>query len=545
MNIKTAAVFAAILSLGLTLAGTASANAQPYAIHNPIVTKAVAFDISRPVRSLPRVSPSFVRMDREVHENDGPFPRNVPDFRDPVVQRTMGVQPNAGPLLTFEGINNISGVLPPDPDGAIGVNNFVEMVNLSFAVYDRLGNLLAGPTLIGSLFSGFSVPDCAQNSGDPVVLYDRRNDRWILTQFTSRGPNYWNCVAVSQTNDPAGAYYRYAFAAGPNFPDYPKYGDWSDSYILTSRDFGNNGSYGISVYGLEKKKMIAGNPNARSVHFFLDSAVVPIATIGDGLLPADVDGKNYPAAGAPAPVIGTQDDDGPYGATFDALNIYDLTVLWSNPNASTLTGPTQIATDAFNSSFPCGGGGRSCIPQPGTTAKIDFLGYRQRPTFRLSYRKKVGYEDLVTNQSVQASPGVAGVRWYEIRRTAGVYSLFQQGTYAPADGVNRWMGSVATDKRGDIGLGFSVSDGTSTYPGIRFTGRKVGDPLGTMTLREQVIQAGTGAQLSSAARWGDYTALSIDPVDDCTFWYVNEYIQTTGSAPWRTRIGTFKIRGCR
>src|SRR5215467_7340247 len=307
MSIKTAAMSAAILSLGLTFAGTAPASAQPHATFKPVVTKAVAFDISRPVRSMP-VS-KFVGGNREVHEYDGPFPRNVPVFNDPVIQRAFGTQPNVRPLMTFEGINNVNFVLPPDPDGAIGINNYVEMVNLSFAVYDRLGNKLSGPTTIGTLFSGFSVGDCAANSGDPVVLYDRRNDRWILTQFTTRGPDYWNCVAVSQTGDPTGAYFRYAFAAGPNFPDYPKYGDWSDSYILTSRDFGNNGSYGISVYGLEKKKMVAGNPNARMVHFFLDSAQVPIATIGDGLLPADVDGKSFPANGAPAPVVGTQDDD--------------------------------------------------------------------------------------------------------------------------------------------------------------------------------------------------------------------------------------------
>lgn len=543
MIIKTAAMTAAILALGSTFVTAERAQAAPYRISRPIVTTAVAFDVSKPVRSMPTTKAYYYPEGREVHEYDGPFPRDVMDFRDPVVQRSMGTAPDLRPLLTFEGLNNTSGVLPPDPDGAIGVNNFVEMVNLSFAVFDRLGNKVAGPTLIGTLFSGFSVPDCADNSGDPVVLYDRKNDRWILTQFTTRGPNYWNCVAVSQTNDPAGAYFRYAFAAGPNFPDYPKYGDWSDSYILTSRDFGNDGSYGISVYGLEKKKMVAGNPNARSVHFFLDSSVVPIATIGDGLLPADVDGKAFPAAGAPAPVIGTQDDDGPYGATFDALNIYNLTVLWRNPNSSTLTGPTQIATDPFNSTFPCGSG-RACIPQPNTTTRIDFLGYRQRPTFRLAYRKRTTFEDMVTNQSVQSSSGVAGVRWYEIRRTNGVYTLFQQGTYAPNDGVNRWMGSIATDKHGDMGLGFSVSDGVSTFPGIRFTGRKPSDPLGIMTVHESVMQNGSGSQTSIAERWGDYTALSVDPVDDCTFWYVNEYLKATSPSAWTTRIGTFKFPGC-
>jgi hypothetical protein len=548
MKVSTAALRAAFLSLiGFAFVAQASASPMPrgYSLVRPVVTQAVAFDVSRPVRSLPIAPTNWSPVVQEVHEYDGPFPRAISIFNDPIVQREMGAQPNAGPILTFEGMansNNPTQVLPPDPDGAVGVNYFVEMVNLVFAVYDKAGNKLSGPTTLGSLWSGFAITDCAGNSGDPVVLYDRKNDRWILTQFTSRGPNYWNCVAVSQTSDPRGAYYRYAFAAGPNFPDYPKYGDWSDSYILTSRDFGNNGSYGISVYGLEKKKMVAGNPNARSVHFLLDSAVVPIATIGDGLLPSDVDGKKQPAAGAPAPIVGTQDNQGGYGATSDALNIYDLTVKWSNPGSSTLTGPVQLAVAPFNSTFPCGTG-RACIPQPGTTAKIDILSYRQRPTFRLAYRLNPTYESLVTNQSVQASAGIAGVRWYEIRRVGGVYSLFQQGTYAPSDGVDRWMGSIAEDKKGDMGLGFSVSNST-VFPGIRYTGRKVSDALGTMTLHEAVIQAGSGSQTNAAARWGDYTAMSVDPVDDCTFWYVNEYIKTTSSAGWQTRIGTFKFPGC-
>jgi hypothetical protein len=288
--------------------------------------------------------------------------------------------------------------------------------------------------------------------------------------------------------------------------------------------------------------MVLGDPNARSVHFLLDSSIVPIATIGDGLLPADVDGK-LPADGAPAPVVGTQNILGPYGATSDALNIYTLTVDWTH-STSSLSGLVQLPVDTFNSTFPCGGSGRACIPEPGTSAKIDFLGYRQRPTFRLAFRKFPGYETMVTNQSVQASPGVAGVRWYEIRRIHGVFSLFQQGTYAPSDSVNRWMGSVAMDKLGNIGLGFSVSDATSVYPGIRYTGRKKTDPPGMMTVHEKVVMAGTGSQLTSNSRWGDYTDLTIDPLDSCTFWYVNEYYQTTSSEGWQTRIGSFKLKGC-
>jgi hypothetical protein len=544
---------AAVLSLAsLPFASPAAAQGaiyKPFHAPVPVFSRAVAFDISRPVRSLPRAlgSSIYARSWFEVRpENDeGPFVRPVNIFADPVVQRFYGNDPSSRLLMTFEGLNNSQNpfqVAPPDPDGAIGRTNYVEIVNLVFGVYDRSGNLLAGPTQLGSLWSGFSVADCTDNSGDPIVLYDRKNDRWILTQFTTRGPTiFYNCVAVSQTSDPAGAYYRYAFSAGPNFPDYPKYGDWSDSYLLTSRDFGDSGGYGISVYGLEKNKMIIGDPNARSVHYFLDSTKVPIATIGDGLLPADVDGA-LPANGAPAPVVGTQNILGPYGATSDALNIYNLTVDWPH-GTSSLSGLIQLPVDTFNSTFPCGGG-RACIPEPGTSAKIDFLGYRQRPTWRLAFRKFAGHETMVTNQSVQASAGVAGVRWYEIRRMHGVYSLFQQGTYAPSDGVDRWMGSAAMDKLGNIGLAYSVSDASSVFPGIRFTGRKPTDPPGVMTASEKVLIAGSGSQLTSNNRWGDYTSLNIDPLDSCTFWYVNEYYQTTSVEGWQTRIGSFRLKGC-
>ena len=553
MRISTVAAGAIALALA-TLAFAKPDTAQGAAMSafnapKPVFSKAVAFDVSRPVRSMPRfmgVTPlQGVQREIRPENNDGPFVTPVNLFPDPVVQRYFGNDSTDRLLMTFEGLkngNNPFQVAPPDPDGTIGRNNYVEIVNLVFGIYDRHGNLLAGPTQIGTLWQGFSVPDCTDESGDPIVLYDRRNNRWLLSQFTTRGPNFYNCVAVSQTADPTGAYYRYAFAEGPNFPDYPKYGDWSDSYLISSRDFGNDGGYGISIYGLDKRKMVQGDPNARSVHFFLDSSILPIAQLGDGLLPADVDGP-LPANGAAAPLVGTQNVLGPYGATTDALNIYDLTIDWPNGTAS-LSNVLQLPVAAFNSTFPCGSGGRACIPEPGTAAKIDFLGYRQRPTWRLAFRKFPNYETMVTNQSVQASAGVAGVRWYEIRRKNGVYSLHQQGTYAPNDGVNRWMASAAMDKLGNIGLGFSVSDGTSVFPGIRYTGRKRTDPLGTMTLHEKVLMAGGGSQTTINNRWGDYTSLNIDPLDDCTFWYVNEYYQTTSTEGWQTRIGSFRLSGC-
>jgi hypothetical protein len=442
-------------------------------------------------------------------------------------------------------------VNPPDPNGDVGPNHYVEMINLVFAVYNKQGNLLLGPVDTGSLWQGFAVPDCTDPSGDPIVLYDQLEDRWLLTQFTTRGPIYYNCVAISTTGDPTGSYFRYAFSAGPFFPDYPKYSVWKKSYVLTSRDFGNDGSYGISVYALEKNKMIAGNPNARAVHFFLDSAVVPINLIGDGLLPAYVDGTRLPKEDAPIPVIGTQDDNGPYGATFDALNVWELSIKWkSNPEAS-LTLAAQLPVAPFNSAFPCFPGSRRCLPQPGITDRhqfLDILSYRQRPTWRLAYRNFGTYEAMVTNQSVEALPGIAGVRWYEIRRTNGQYSVFQQGTYAPNDGVDRWMGSIAMDWQGNMALGYSVVNGVNVYPGIRYTGRLAGDALGQMTLGEATIIDGSGVQTTTNSRWGDYTSMTVDPTDDCTFWYVNEYYTLAGQmssrAGWQTRIGSFKLPGC-
>src|SRR5438128_729848 len=529
-------------------------------------TKAVAFDVSAPLRNMPSVvTPSTLTSTllQEIRPERGPDVKDQGYSRDGALQTTSGRQGAApaipAPLLTFEGLANADNlalygfrVAPPDPVGDVGPNHYVEIINLVFAVYDKQGNRLTGPTKLGDLWTGFAIPDCTDPSGDPVVVYDQLEDRWLLSQFTTRGPIFYNCVAISQTGDPTGAYFRYAFSTGVNFPDYPKYGLWRNMYIITTREFGPTTEYGIGVYGLERDKMLAGDPNARVVSFFLDSAVVPINLIGDGLLPADIDGRGMPANGAPAPLVGTQDEGGPYGATFDALNIWEFSVKWqANPIAS-INLKTQLPVASFDSIFPCAPGSRDCLPQPGIPVgdprDLDILSYRQRPTFRLGYRNFRTYESLVTNQSVEALPGVAGARWYEIQRTGGTYSVYQQGTYAPNDGVHRWMGSIAQDKKGNMALGYSVVNGVNVYPGIRYTGRLKGDPLGQMTLGEGVIINGSGIQRTSNSRWGDYTDMTVDPTDDCTFWYVNEYYTAAGQASslagWQTRIASFKLPGC-
>ncbi len=567
--------------LAVVPAGAASSAGAPRAFKAPKAKfyDNVAFDVSPTLRELAahRVTPALPEEDQgEIREENGPDAIGSDTYyQDTAVQSSVPSMNIPSTTANFEGLSNqdnfnIFGgrVNPPDPVGDVGPNNYVEMINLVFAVYDKSGNLLLGPVDTGTLWDGFVVPDCTDPSGDPVVLYDQFSDRWLLSQFTTRGLDdpslpFYNCVAISTTPDPTGSYYRYAFktqadpeapTGGTFFPDYPKYGVWKDSYVMTTRDFGLYTGYGISVYALEKNKMINGQAKARAVQFFLDSNVVPLEMIGDGLLPPDVDGKTKPKNDAPAPIVGTQDDGAGYGATFDALNIWELKVQWNSTPTASLTGPVQLPVAPFDSVFPCvgGQGSRDCLPQPGitnTAQYLDILSYRQRPTYRLAYRNFGTYESYVTNQSVEATPGVAGVRWYEIRRdSVGKYSVYQQGTYAPGDGIHRWMGSAAMDWKGNIALGYSVVNGTNVYPGIRYTGRLAGDPLGQMTQGEGTIINGSGVQRTTNSRWGDYTSLNVDPVDDCTFWYVNEYYtaagQASSSAGWQTRIGSFKLPGC-
>ncbi len=576
---KTRKVFTWLVALVLivTLFGTISAAAAPeestqsaFKEFKGKFSTPAAFDVSPALRSLASQKHSVQPpKDDEIRPERGSVNTNHGFSGDGAIQQSTAQKSSAltisAPLVNFEGLSNqdnlnIFGIRvnPPDPNGDVGPNHYVEMINLVFAVYDKQGNLLLGPVDTGSLWAGFAIPDCTEPSGDPIVLYDQFTDRWLLSQFTTSGLSdptrpFWNCVAISTTGDPTGTYYRYAFETQnfQFFPDYPKYGSWRDSYVLTTREFGPTTEYGIGVYALEKNKMVDGDPNARAVSFFLDGndpAILPL--VGDGLLPADVDGRQQPKNDAPIPLVGTQDDDAPYGATFDALNIWNLDVKWRSTPTASLSLATQLPVASFDSIFPCAPTSRDCLPQPGITNPsqyLDILSYRQRPTFRLAYRNFKDYETLVTNQSVEALPGVAGIRWYEIRRTGNSYSLYQQGTYAPGDGVHRWMGSAAQDKQGNIALGYSVVNGIDVYPGIRYTGRLAGDPLGQMTLGEGVIINGSGVQTNTNSRWGDYTSINVDPTDDCTFWYVNEYYQITQPPPdrnWQTRIASFKLPGC-
>jgi hypothetical protein len=507
------------------------------------VSTAVRFDVSPPLRSIP---PRPIKPEKHPSKEDRPSGLEGPlgpQSEDPIVQSWVGPGEMPSPLVSFDGPSNLAGVSPPDPVGDVGPNHYVAMSNLYFAVYGKTGTLLYGPAANNTLWTGFGGPCQTENSGDPIVLYDQFADRWILTQFTATGPTYYNCVAVSTSPDPTGSYYRYAFSTGGNFPDYPKYGIWPDGLYISTREFAGASFAGVGAYAVNRAQLIAGNPAPQVISFLATPASAGGAfNVGDGLLPADVDGSTLPPAGSPAYYLGSMDDGGPYGAPQDALTLWKFHADFTTPASSTFSLANTIPIAGFDSMFsPCSG--RSCIDQPGTANRLDHLGYRQRPLHRAAYRNFGLHESIVTNQSVEASTGVSGIRWWELRSPNSSPSVYQEGTFAPAGGVQRWMGSVAMDFTGNIALGYSASNGTNTFPSLWYTGRLASDPLGTLPQGEESIINGTGSQTGSQ-RWGDYTSLNIDPVDDCTFWYVNEYLPTTSSVGWRLRIGSFKFPSC-
>ncbi|HET7088802.1 MAG TPA: PKD domain-containing protein [Anaerolineae bacterium] len=509
----------------------------------PVVAYATRSDTTVALRRMPQIPPRPAVLG-EIFETRPPklLPgrqgSSGPSGPDPVLQGPVpGVSaPTTG--ANFEGVNNVNGVLPPDTVGDIGPNHYVQMVNLSFAIWDRNGNKLYGPVDNNTLWQGFGGPCAATNDGDPIVLYDHLADRWMMSQFAlprfPRGP-FYQCIAVSQTGDPLGAWHRYEFKISDSkLNDYPKFGVWPDGYYMGVNQFTCNfvscnwAGQGVVVF--ERDQMLNGQP-ARMVYFDLFNVD---SNLG-GMLPSDLDGSPPPSG---APNVFSQVDDNAWGYSPDQLQLWELRVNWTNPASSTFTHAASLGTAAFDSNM-CGYS-RNCIPQPGGT-NVDAIS--DRLMYRLQYRNFGSHQTLVVNHTVDVNgSNRAGIRWYELRNTGGGWGLYQTGTYSP-DSHHRWMASMAMNGAGDIALGFSVSS-SSAYPSIRATGRLDGDSLGQMTQGEVEIATGSGYQTHSAGRWGDYSMMAVDPVDDCTFWYTQEYYAVVGSAPWQTRVGSFKLRDC-
>jgi len=452
---------------------------------------------------------------------------------DLVAQQPTGSPIPAVTVLNFDGQSandnrNLLGFafVPPDTNGAVGMTQFVQIVNVTFAVYDkRSGSLVLGPALINSVWKGFGGPCEAGNGGDPIVLHDQIAGRWLISQlqFNSTFTSNQQCVAVSTSSDATGSYNRYEFDFGSNLPDYPKFGVWPDAYYYTANIFPSGHTFaGAEACAFNRAAMLASAP-ATMVCFQNPPTVA-------SLLPSDLDGSTLPPTGSPNFLVEIADSS--------HLDLFQFHVDFANPANSTFSAPAPIPVAPF--SEICNRAiNLACILEPPPGEKVDGLG--DRLMFRLAYRNFGDHEALVVNHTV-AGGALAGVRWYEIRSPGASPFVFQQGTVVDPN-IHFWMGSIAMDQAGNIALGFSASS-MSLDPSVELVGRVPTDPLGSMQ-GPTVAVTGTGVQQSSFHRWGDYSSMALDPKDDCTFWYTQEYYKTSGSFNWATRITAFKFNSCK
>ncbi len=447
--------------------------------------------------------------------NDDALPYGDVDHK---VQSAIGGITTYALEQNFIGFDN-TGATPPDPTGAVGPNHYVHSVNSQVKIFDKSGTLLAGPTDLGP-FLGIS-----SNSGDPIVLYDHLADRYFVSEFGSLSNSL--AIGVSVTNDPTGAYnvYQYSLDA---FPDYPHYSIWPDAYYLTANKGGTN-----KVYAIERDVILAGGADPQIVGFPLPGSVQNTNTVYSPE-PANLTGTTFPAD-LPGYIVYLQ-DDGWSGVSFDHLKVWEIDVDWGNIGNSTISTALEIPTDPFNSVFAPFGSGD--VNQPGTSNKIDMIG--GVISFAANYRSFGTHNSWVItfNTDIDGND-TSGVRWVELRNDdANPWDVYQEGTYAPADGHSRFMGSAAMDAAGNIGLGFNIA--SATLPaGIRYTGRFDGDPLGEMTIAETTIVDGVGVQ-TTTNRFGDYSHLTMDP-DNFTFWHTAEYFSANNQ--WRTQVASFSLSG--
>ncbi len=485
-------------------------------IGKTIPLREYAIKESNPNQSIKEIEifPNGSRYNPQVNENA--LPKGIAQN---VQKKFGGVQTRALEQNFIGASSSESGFVPPDPTGAVGPNHYVHSVNSIVKIFDKTGNLLVGPVSLGA-FLGIS-----SNSGDPIVMYDQLADRYFVSEFGSLSNSL--AIGVSDTNDPTGAYNVYQFSLDA-FPDYPHYSVWPDAYYLSANKGGTN-----KVYAIERDVILAGAPNPQIVGFPLPGAVQNTNTVYSPE-PANLLGTTIPP-NTPGYITYLQ-DDGWSGVTFDHLKVWEIDVDWATIGNSTISAPLEIPTDPFNSVFAPFGSGD--VQQPGTSQKIDMIG--GVISYAANYRSFGDHNSWVItfNNDIDGND-TSGIRWIELRNDGtNPWSVYQEGTYAPADGNSRFMGSAAMDAAGNIGLAFNVA--SATLPAaIRFTGRFDGDPLGQMTVAETEIIAGPGVQ-TFTNRFGDYSHLTMDP-NNFTFWHTAEYFSSNNN--WRTQIASFSLSG--
>ncbi len=497
-------------------------------VTGPIVQYPVYFDVSPPLRDMvknppPKADNSWKDGIVKNHFNirQKPSGQTPGGLSDPNLQTKNGLIITDTTIINFDGNTNTQGVYPPDTHGDVGPNHYFQVVNCHYSIYSKTGTLLLGPLDNSSVFSG--MPNNS-NNGDAVVLYDEQADRWLFSQFSfpngQHSAPYYQMVAVSQTGDPTGSWYRYEYLF-TNMPDYPKFGVWGDGYYMSANLFAGGSSWaGVAAVAYNRTLMLAGNSSPTMIMF-----TKPASDEASSWLPSDCDGP-FPTGNPPNYFLYMFD-----GSSTDHLGIYEFHADWVTPNNATLGNFLSLPVNAFTTNI-------TGIPQPGTTIKVDPI--NDRMMYRLQYRKFFDHAAMVCNHTVDISSTVAGIRWYELRKTSGAWSIYQQSTYSISDNNSRWMGSMAMDTSGNIALGYSISSST-LYPSIRYTGRMKNDALNTMTIGERGIYNGGGSQTGNAHRWGDYSGMSVDPSATATFWYTQEYYATTSSISWKTRIASFSF----
>ena len=528
-----------LLFFGLVSVFAATASAQsnhtpgtPGSSPRPVVSYPLEFAVSPPTRDLPPGA-SHAGPPKEIPLRH-PYGRSAAaSVTDPVIQTSTPPIANAQTVGQWEGLGaGYSGftvmAVPPDPNIAVGPGHVVQWVNNGLVVWDKQGHEVQGPISDADFWGALSTCNQLGGYSDPIVQYDRIADRWLVGEVAipllpGLFGQFAQCFAVSKTSDPTGPYFMWAYGFGANINDYPKIGMWPDGYYITWNIFESlSGAFiGPEACAFDRIAMLNGAAAPSLVCFKLNGSFA-------SLLPSDLDGGTPPPAGSPNIVMNVD-------PVANVLNAWKFHVDFAAPQNSTLAGPIAIAAAPFTS--PCLDT-QDCIPQPGTATRLDALG--DRLMYRLPYRNFGDHASIVANHTVVGSGGNTAVRWYEVRGLDSTPTIYQQGTFAP-DSENRWMGSIAMDKVGNIGLGYAVGSAV-TYPSIRVTGWEVGNPLGELQT-ESLSVIGGGAQ-TGYNRWGDYSAMRSDPADDCTFWYTQEYQATTQSANWNTRIISFKFPSC-
>ncbi len=472
--------------------------------------------------SMEHVAPPKRRGSNTVIPGKG-FPKGEDPFYAGVAKSTPGVQMRA-PLASFDA--HIGTVLN-DATGAIGPNHYVYAFNSGFGILDRSGNVLLPEASLATIFPGESL-------GDPVVVYDNFADRFIIMQF-SNTPNGF-LIAVSQGPDPVNSgWFTYRFNTG-TFPDYEKLSIWSDGYYITANKDQNAPDTNDVVFAVNRDQMLAGEASAQLIGFPLPGAETNGFYSPGG---SNATGTTLPPLGTGHSIIYLQDDSW-NGVSFDHLKVWTTDVDWANPSNSSISQPQEITTAPFDSVFD--GGSFQNLDEPGNGPDIDAL--QATMMYMTQYRRFGTHNSMVLNFVVDldGTDSLAGIRWYELRQTADgqPWTIFQEGTYVQPDGLSAFCGSIAQDAQGNIGLGYTVVS-SSVFTSLRYTGRLAGDPLGVMTMAEEVSADGDAQNNRSDGRYGDYGQMTIDPLDDMTFWHIAEYMKGPAPNVRRSHVVAFKV----